>query len=105
MALKITCTLDCDHRIAAILYSQETMVCCRYIIVNTLYKGDDDEYNNTNNNNNNSIQFNGYSLKRGLNSTSAYYKGSRKTQIKLKAIVTLIIITIIIIIGKQPIIT
>jgi hypothetical protein len=46
MGNDITCTTKCKHRIAVILYTLETWF--RYIIVNTLYRG-----NNNNNNNNN----------------------------------------------------
>jgi hypothetical protein len=55
----ITCSTDCKYRTAATLYTPEKMVGFRYIIVNTLHKGDnkdddDDDKNNNNNNNNNS---------------------------------------------------
>jgi len=35
----ITCSTNCKYRTAATLYTLETLICFRYIIVNTLHKG------------------------------------------------------------------
>ena len=53
---------NCTYRTAATLYTIRNMVYFRYIIVNTLHKGDndddddDDDDDNNNNNNNNNTQ-------------------------------------------------
>ena len=53
----ITCSTNCKYRTAATLYTLETLICFRYIIVNILHndvnEGDDDHHNNNNNNNSN----------------------------------------------------
>ena len=46
----ITCSTICKYRTAATQYTLETLVCFRYIIVNTLHKGDNKDNNNNNNN-------------------------------------------------------
>jgi hypothetical protein len=55
----ITCTINCNHTIAATLYTIETwFVAGTYILVNTLHKDyddDDDDNNNNNNKHNNEI--------------------------------------------------
>jgi hypothetical protein len=55
----ITCSTNCKYRTAATIYSLETLFVFRYIIVNTLHKGDDkdddDDDNNNNNNSNNNV--------------------------------------------------
>ena len=55
-----TCSTNCKYRTAATIYTVKKMISFRYIIVNTLHKGDnkdddddDDDDNNNNNNNNN----------------------------------------------------
>jgi hypothetical protein len=60
----ITCSTNCKYKTAATLCTLETWICFRYIIVNTLHKGnnkggcdddddDDDHHHHHNNNNNN----------------------------------------------------
>ena len=59
----ITCSTNCKYRTAATLYTIETVICFRYIIVSTLHKGDnkgggddDDDHNNNNNGSNNNTK-------------------------------------------------
>jgi hypothetical protein len=54
----IMCSTNCKYRTAATVYPRN-MVCCRYIIVNTMHQGgggeDDDDDDNNNNNNDNGM--------------------------------------------------
>lgn len=42
MGNSITCTINCNRRIAATLFTKK-ILCFRYIILSTLYKGDNDD--------------------------------------------------------------